>query len=113
MNPTMRTSPSEAFCTTAGSSPPSLSKSSSAFIRFSGKTKSPLSLAASAGRTCYECWLYQVHPRRHAVRVMVMMAVVEMRLHYSYRIGWERFRGQYIRTSGINCFFDLLYLQFG
>lgn len=54
-----------------------------------------------------------MHPRRHAVRVMVMMAVVEMGLHCSYRIGRERFRGQYIQASGINCFFDLLHLQFG
>ena len=54
-----------------------------------------------------------MHPRRRAVRVVMMMAVVEMRRHCSYRIGRKRFRGQYIQTSGINCFFDLLYLQFG
>ena len=40
MNPTIRTSPSEAFCTTAGIRPPILSKSSSAFIASSpGKQK--------------------------------------------------------------------------
>jgi len=35
--------------------------------------------------------LRQVHPRRRAVRVMVMMAVVEMRQHYTDRIGRGRF----------------------
>jgi len=38
--------------------------------------------------------LSQVHPRRHAVRVMVMMAVVEMRQHCTYRIGRGRIGGQ-------------------
>lgn len=32
--------------------------------------------------------LDQVHPRQRAVRVMVMMAVVEMRLHSKDRIRW-------------------------
>jgi len=46
-----------------------------------------------------------MHPRRHAVRVMVMMAVVEIRRHSSNRIWWERFRGQYHLCLGGQLFF--------
>jgi hypothetical protein len=35
--------------------------------------------------------LDQVHPRQRVVRVMVMMAVVEMRQHYTNSIGPEGF----------------------
>jgi hypothetical protein len=44
-------------------------------------------LAMSAG-------LDQVHPRQRAVRVMVMMAVVEMRQHYINSIGPGGILGQ-------------------
>jgi hypothetical protein len=49
-------------------------------VSFHATTKSPLKLIASAGREFMSAYLSQLHPRPHAMRVM-MMAVVTMRLH--------------------------------
>jgi len=57
---------------------------------FLRKTKSPLSVWRQRAELAMSAELSQVHPRRRAVRVM-MMAVMEMRGHFPPRIlsKWE------------------------
>src|SRR5580765_256523 len=61
MKPTIRTSPSPASCTTAGSNPLILSKSNSAFIPdLSSKNKKPADFSRQRAGTPEKCFLYQV-----------------------------------------------------